>query len=58
MIPGLGQNRYEMSLEYLIMPKCSKIMGKYKVDMSQLEEAPTGQLCDNLNKIMEFSSDV
>lgn len=40
------------------MPKCSKIMEKYKVDMSQLEGAPTGQLCDNLNKIMEFSSDL
>lgn len=41
------------------MTESNKIMGKYNMDTSQHEGAPTGQLCDNLsNKIVEFSSDL
>jgi len=48
-----------MSLEYLIMTESNKIMGKYNMDMSQHEGAPTGQLYDNLsNKTVEVSSDL
>lgn len=46
-------------LEYLIMMQSNKIMWKDNMETSQLEGAPTGQLCDNSsNKIIEVRSDL
>lgn len=56
MIPKLRQGKYQMSLEYLIVPENSdlfnneRIMGPYQKDTGDIcRVLPTDQILDNLD---------